>query len=268
MNSPDGPLRLSVVVVCHEMPAQVENTLRSLLPPYQRNIACDDYEIILVDNGSTRMLDEDVQKMAPNIRYVYIPPVEASPNPAAALNRGVTLARAPLVCLMIDGARLLTPEVFAWGLLLMALGQDNVVEVRGWHLGPKFQPESIAEGYDEKVERELLASVRWQENGYRLFDVAASSAQTRLGLSAKTTESNCLFMTSKFFARIGGMDERSHTPGGGLVNLDFFGRIVAAAKTVFTLLGEGTFHQVHGGAATGLTRPALHEKFSQWRAES
>ena len=259
---------MSVVVVCHEMAAQITNTLRSLLPPYQRAIAPADYEIILVDNGSTGTLDEDVQKMAPNIRYVYIPPAEASPNPAAALNRGVTLARAPLVCLMIDGARLLTPEVLAWGLRLMALGQDNVVEVRGWHLGPKFQPESVAEGYDEKAERELLESVRWQDNGYRLFDIAASSAQTQLGLSAKTTESNCLFMTSKLFAHIGGMDERTRTPGGGLVNLAFFGRVVAAAKTVFTLLGEGTFHQVHGGAATGLTRPALREKFSQWRAES
>jgi len=46
------------------------------------------------------------------------------------------------------------------------------------------------------------------------------------------------------------------------------GRAVAVAKTVFSVLGEGTFHQVHGGAATGLTRSGLHEKFSQWRAES
>lgn len=268
MNSPEGALRLSVVVVCHEMASQIANTLRSLLPPYQREIACDDYEIILMDNGSTRMLDQTVQEMSPNIRYVHIPPNEANPNPAAALNRGVTLARAPLVCLMIDGARLLTPAVLAWGLRLMALGDETVVEVRGWHLGPKFQPESIAEGYDEKAERELLESVAWTENGYRLFDVAASSAQTRLGLAAKTTESNCLFMTRKFFVRIGGMDERSRTPGGGLVNLDFFGRAVAAAKTVFSLLGEGTFHQVHGGAATGLTRPVLQEAVSRWRAES
>ena len=250
------------------MAPQIANTLRSLLPPYQREIAGDDYEIILVDNGSTRRLDEAVQQIAPHIRYVHIPPNEANPNPAAALNRGVRLARAPLLCLMIDGARLLTPAALAWGLRLMALGEETVVEVRGWHLGPKFQPESIAEGYDEVAERALLESVRWPENGYRLFDIAASSAQTRLGLSAKTTESNCLFMTRTFFARLGGMDERSRTPGGGLVNLDFFGRAVAVAKTVFSVLGEGTFHQVHGGAATGLTRSGLHEKFSQWRAES
>lgn len=268
MSSSNGSPALSVVVVCYEMAAQVENTLRSLLPPYQRHIADEDYEIILVENGSTRPLDEGVQQMAPNIRYVYIPPGESNPNPAAALNRGVALARAPLLCLMIDGARLVTPEVLAWGLRLMALGNDTLVEVRGWHLGPKFQPESIAEGYDEKAERELLAGVRWQANGYRLFEIAAISAQTRLGLSGKTAESNCLFMTREFFTRLGGMDERSRTAGGGLVNLDFFGRAVAAAGTVFTLLGEGTFHQVHGGAATGLTSPDLREAIARWRAES
>jgi hypothetical protein len=250
------------------MARQVENTLHSLLPPYQRNIGLRDYEIILVDNGSARMLDESVQRKAPNLRYVHIPPAEANPNPATALNHGVALSRAPLLCLMIDGARLLTPEVLAWGLRLIALREDSVTEVRGWHLGPKFQPESISEGYDEATERQLLDSIRWRENGYRLFEIAASSAQTRSGLSAKTAESNCLFMSRHLFARIGGMDERSRTPGGGLVNLDFFGRTVAAATVVFTLLGEGTFHQVHGGAATGLPRPRLESAITRWRKES
>ena len=53
-----------------------------------------------------------------------------------------------------------------------------------------------------------------------------------------------------------------------MVNLDFFARAIAAANYVFTLLGEGTFHQVHGGAATGLPKSRLHEKFKQWREES
>lgn len=264
MSSP----KLSVVVVCYEMPRQIENTLRSLLPPYQRDIALEEYEIILVDNGSSRMLHEQVQKLSQNLRYVYLPPHEASSNPAAALNHGVALARGELLCLMIDGARLLTPGALAWGRRLMKLRSETLVEVRGWHLGPKFQPESVAEGYDEKAEKELLDGIRWPENGYRLFEISAISAQTRYGLSAPTGESNCLFMAHDFFVRLGGMDERSSTPGGGLVNLDFFGRAVTAATTVFTMLGEGTFHQVHGGAATGLVSAALSEAVEQWRKES
>jgi hypothetical protein len=75
-------------------------------------------------------------------------------------------------------------------------------------------------------------------------------------------------MSRDLFFETGGFDERSRTPGGGLVNLDFFSRAVATAGCVFTLLGEGTFHQVHRGAATGLSKPILEERFKQWRAES
>jgi hypothetical protein len=36
------------------MAAQIKNTLRSLLPPYQRGVETSDYEIILIDNGSAK----------------------------------------------------------------------------------------------------------------------------------------------------------------------------------------------------------------------
>jgi hypothetical protein len=250
------------------MEPQIENTLLSLLPPYQREITLAEYEIILVDNGSAQTLDQRLQQLSPNLRYVYIPPDEASPNPAAALNRGAGLARAPRLCLMIDGARIVTPGVLAWGLRLMNLASESVVEVRGWHLGPKWQPESVMEGYDHEAEARLLAGVRWQENGYRLWEIAAATPQSRSGFWARTAESNCVFMTTDLFSRIGGFDERSRAGGGGLVNLDFFSRAIAAANPVFTLLGEGTFHQVHGGAATGLAKPDLESALKIWRSES
>lgn len=268
MTSPDVRLKLSVVIVCYEMAAQIGNTLRSLLPPYQRNIETSDYEIVLIDNGSREMLDEPMRDMSSNLRYIYISPSESSPSPAAALNRGVTLARAPLLCLMIDGARMLTPGVLSWGIRLLKLSPRAMAEVRGWHLGSKWQPEGIMEGYDSEQERQLLERIRWLENGYRLWQIAAATPQTRSGFSAKTAESNCVFMSRDLFSEIGGFDERYQFAGGGLVNLDFFSRAVAVADPIFTVLGEGTFHQVHGGAATGLTRPALQTALRTWREES
>jgi hypothetical protein len=268
MNARDSRPKLSIVAVCHEMAAQIKNTLQSLLPPYQRNISIDDYEIILMDNGSAKMLDEGTRKISSNLNYVYLSPDEASPSPAPAMNRGVALARAPALCLMIDGARLITPGVLSWGMRLLGVAPRAMVEVRGWHLGPKLQPESVMEGYGPEQERKLLESVRWLENGYRLWEVSAGTKQTRSGFSATTAESNCIFMSRELFFETGGFDERSRTPGGGLVNLDFFARAVAVADPVITLLGEGTFHQVHGGAATGLSKPEMDEKFQQWYAES
>ena len=253
MNFPESRLKLSVVVVCYEMAAQIKNTLHSLLPPYQRGVETNDYEIILIDNGSAKILDDETRTISPNLQYIYLPPNESSPNPASAMNRAAALARAPLLCLMIDGARMLTPGVLSWGMRLLGLAPGAMVEVRGWHLGPKWQPESVPEGYDHETESQLLDQVRWWENGYRLFEISAGSAQTKLGISRPASESNCLFVSRALFNRLGGFDERYEEPGGGLVNLDFYARAVAAADHVWTLLGEGTFHQVHGGAATGLS---------------
>ena len=41
-------------------------------------------------------------------------------------------------------------------------------------------------------------------------------------------------------------------PGGGLVNLDFYTRASLRSDVeLVQILGEGTFHQFHGGAMTG-----------------
>ena len=242
MNSLEARPKLSVVVVCYEMAAQIENTLRSLLPPYQRGVETTDYEIILIDNGSAKSTWMKRREQFHRTYNISISrPNESSPNPASAINRAAKLSRAPLLCLMIDGARMLTPGVLSWGMRLLELTPGAMVEVRGWHLGRKWQPESVAEGYNHDIESQLLDQVRWWENGYRLFDISAGSAQTKLGISQPASESNCLFVSRGPFDRLGGFDERYEEPGGGLVNLDFYARAVAAADHVWTLLGEGTF---------------------------
>ena len=71
MKSLEACPKLSVVVVCYEMAAQIKNTLQSLLPPYQRSVSIDDYEIVLMDNGSAKMLDEGTQKISPNTEFDY-----------------------------------------------------------------------------------------------------------------------------------------------------------------------------------------------------
>jgi hypothetical protein len=40
--------------------------------PYQRDISIGDYEIILMDNGSAKVLDEPTQKILPNLNYIYL----------------------------------------------------------------------------------------------------------------------------------------------------------------------------------------------------
>lgn len=261
-------MRVSIILLCYKMTDQIGNTLRSLVPPYQKNLSSSEIEILLVDNGSPTPIGKIPWSSGSNITYSYIPPSKARPSPAEAMNQAVFRASSKTLCLMIDGARMITPGTLYWGLRLLESMRNSVVEVRGWHLGPGWQPESIGQGYNREVERELLEETRWWENGYRLFDIAAPTPQVKAGLSVPAAESNCLFIERELFEQIGGFDERYKEAGGGFVNLDFYARTVTSAEQVWTILGEGTFHQVHGGAATGLPTSELQEALIRWRKES
>lgn len=250
------------------MEGQIGNTLRSLLPPYQRKIKKSDFEILVVDNGSPEPMAENVWKLAGNVRYIHIPAGEASPNPGVTVNRAARMARGEALSVILDGARMVTPGVLGWGLRLLDAGKRGVVEVRAWHLGPKMQNESILEGYNHEVEKEMLLESRWWENGYRLFEISAATHQTLKGFGSRAVEATCMFISRRLFEEIGGYNEAYKERGGGLVNTDFYARAVGAADHVFTMLGEGTFHQVHGGAATGLTTPELTEALARWTDES
>lgn len=261
-------MNLSIILVSYKMAEQIGNTIRSLQAPYQKNIANEEIDIQVVDNGSPEPLDRKIWSETSNTTYSYIPPAEAKPSPAHAINRAVARASASHICVMIDGARMVTPGTLGWGLRLLRQSPRAFVEVRGWHLGPKWQPESIMEGYNHERETQLLQEIEWWRNGYRLFDIAADTPQTKFGLSVPAAESNCFFLSRELFDRLGGFDERYGAPGGGLVNLDFYARAVEGADQVWTVLGEGTFHQVHGGAATGLPAPDLRQALARWKLES
>ncbi len=262
----DGP-PLTVVVIAYRMTHQISNTIRSLLPPVQRDVSIDRYDIHVIDNGSPQPLDEPLWNQAPNVRYQHIPAGSASVNPGVAINRAVAQTRSPVVCVMIDGARMVTPGVLRWGMDLATLSEKTVVEVRGWHLGPKLQNVSVREGYDVETEQRLLQSIDWPWDGYRLFEIGVPAASMPGGFLGTASECTCLFLHRSYFDRLAGYDQRYAEPGGGLCNADFFVRAASGADRVFTVLGEGTFHQIHGGAATGLTGDDQRESFRRWKKE-
>jgi hypothetical protein len=264
--SRNGPL-LSVIVIAHEMQHQLANTLTSLTPPYQQAVNPLDYEIQVIDNGSKQPLDARYWSIGSNIRYQHVPPEAAPKNPGVAINRAVAQTRAPLLCIMIDGARLLTPGVLHRATDLATLPRA-IVEVRSWHLAEPMQRAPSAGGHGVGSDQHLLQQIDWPAaDGYRLFDVAVPTASMPGGFFGTANECTCLFLTRVLFDELGGYDERYTTPGGGLCNADFFVRAVNAAQHVFTLLGEGTFHQMHGGAATGLSEEDRRQKFRRWRDE-
>jgi cephalosporin hydroxylase len=246
-------------VVFYNMRRAGERTLRSLSRAYQQDIEDLDYEVIAVENGSTdeeKLGEELVQGFGPEFRYLDLGNA-ATPSPALAINRGIGLAGGKAVALMIDGAHLLTPGVLRFGMLGLDTFESAVVVTQPWHIGPGQQPEAIEGGYDEDYEDSLLEEIGWPDDGYRLFDI--SVFQGERDWFDLLWESNCILLPRTLLERVGGMDESFSMPGGGYANLDFYARAASIpGVTIVSLLGEGSFHQMHGGATTNL--PSLEER--------
>ena len=245
-----GKPSLSVIVVAYDMTRELPRTLRSLAPEYQRGIAADDYEVIVVDNGSPVPVDDAMLAGFPGrVRSVRVDP--APPSPAHAANVGAELAQGDFVGLLIDGARMASPGLLAHALLARHVAARPVVATLGWHLGTTLHAHAGDAGYDQAAEDRLLADLDWERNGYRLFTAATLAESSSRGWFAPLGESNGLFMETATWHALGGLDERFVLPGGGLANHDFFRRACELDGTqLVVLLGEGTFHQIHGGAAT------------------
>jgi len=242
-----GP-RLSVVVVFHDMAREAARTLVTLSPGYQRGVTSAEYEVIAVDAGSAEPLDAGwTAARCPNARLIRTP---RAPSPAAAVNTAAREAEGEAIAICIDGARMLSPGVVAGLITGLRAYPDPVVATLAWHLGPKIQNESILEGYDRQAEDRLLASVNWQSDGYELFRIATLAASSAVGWFRPIGESNCLAVRRSAWEALGGVDERFVSPGGGYANLDLYRRACERASDLVLLLGEGTFHQVHGGVAT------------------
>jgi len=75
-------------------------------------------------------------------------------------------------------------------------------------------------------------------------------------------------MLRETFDKLDGYDERFDSPGGGLVNLDMFVRVCELPNSeLVTILGEGIFHQIHGGTATNVSEQKNRMLWKEWEEQ-
>ena len=249
--APGAPaLDLSIVVVAHNMARELPRTLTSLSHAYQRDLGDLAYEVLVMDNGSDKAISaSSVSAIDPCFRLHRID--DAPPSPAFACNSGVAMTSGRTVAIIVDGARLVTPGALSQGMRALATHPRAIVTALAWHLGPAHQSVSTLSGYGPAAEDALLATIGWPEDGYRLFDICTLAGANPGGFLGSVTESCFLMVPRELWDEVGGVDDAFNAPGGGLAALDLFTRLISLPETQPTiLLGEGSFHQVHGGATT------------------
>jgi glycosyltransferase involved in cell wall biosynthesis len=265
-----APVSVSVVVVAYNMARELPRTLHSLAPEYQLGVEAADYEVIVVDNGSAEPLDPAMLAAFPGrLRSTRLDP--APPTPARAANLGIEMAESDFVGLLIDGARMASPGLLARALLARCLAPRVIVATLGFHLGAGRHIDAGDAGYDQAAEDELLAGTGWEHDGYSLFSVSTLAASSARGWFAPMGESNGLFMAKSLWQELGGLSEEFALPGGGLSNHDLYRRACELDDVALVvLLGEATFHQIHGGAATSgrVTWDAMHDEYVRLRGRA
>jgi hypothetical protein len=262
-------MKLSIILIAYGMRREIPRTLQSLARTYQKNALELDYEVLLVDNGSPLPLAEGLWRdIDVPVRLITI--ADAHPSPASAINQVAAQAKGDILCLMIDGAHLLTPGVFDLGLSADRAFNNAVVATRYFFLGPDEQNISITHGYDKQREDLLLERIGWPKRGYGLFEIGSPlrAGAKNITWFNRMFESNCLFLKRTLFNAIGGVDERFNSPGGGFLNLDMFKRACDTdGVTPVQLVGEGSFHQLHGGTTTNVSMEQRKAKTEQYRQQ-
>ena len=162
--------KISVIVVIYNMRREAERALYSLSAQYQQGIESEDFEVIVVENGSTEpLIDTDMSRFGPNFIYHYLE--NASKSPACAINKGAELATGDILGIMIDGAHLLTPGVLKYVFASLLLFKNPVVAFNRCFLGPGQQPVTVLSDYNQEAEDKLLNLIDWPQDGYRLFEI-------------------------------------------------------------------------------------------------
>ena len=239
-------LKLSIIVVVFDMQREAPQTLYTLSSQYQTNVEEEDYQIIVVENGSNQKLDtEMVASFGNNFEYIYHNTTAVSP--CQAMNIGIEKADSDYVMCIIDGARMLSPGIVSKTINCINAYPNPMVYALNLHLGTWHQNLAHLTGYNQQKETKLLNSVDWKSNGYELFDI--SNVRTSpFNFFSCLYESNCFTVRKSELLAIGGFDEQFTSVGGGVVNRHLFTSFAENENIqMVSLLGEATFHQAHGG---------------------
>lgn len=185
---PTSPLKVSVIVCTYNRADHLRSALGAL---HKQQVDPQAVEILVVDNNSTdatQAVVEEFAALAPNVKYVK----ETAQGLAHARNKGLYLAKAPLVAFLDDDARVLD----GWFAALFKAAELDYDcfggPYKAWHL--KNKPAWFKEEYASTLGKQNisgdLGDGLWLDGGNIVFKTLALDAMggfpVNLGMSGQT----------------------------------------------------------------------------------
>ena len=257
---PADAVDLSVVVVFYNMRREAARTLHSLVARVPARASTTlDYEVIVVENGS-----RPTRSSARSSSRASVPSSATSTSAPRRRRRRSTRSTAGSASRgrqqhrVHDRRRARAHAGRAAvraspGLAhLRARDRRHPAVVRRSRAS---SPTRSTTGYDQAYEDELFrrrSSGRTTGTGCSRSATSSATATGSTGCG-RATASSC---PARCSSRSAAFDERFSMAGGGYANLELYERLGATpGVNVVTILGEGSFHQVHGGTTTNRADP-------------
>src|ERR1044071_6084300 len=144
--------KVSIVVLGIGAPERTEGTLRTLSPDFQRRVAAEDYEVILVETSGEPCLGPEKAALAgANVEHVWA----AANDPRAPIEIGLARCAGAFVG-FFSGVGLATPRLVEHVVLAERLSPSPLVVVPVYDLGAT--PEST------ETPDEILARIDWRSD--------------------------------------------------------------------------------------------------------
>ena len=244
---------LSILVIFYNNRREAPNTLYSLSAKYQSKVTSLQYNVIVIDSGSTEPLNkEEVLSYGPNFSYHKVS--TKHPSPTEALRFGLGLIDTAYTGVIIDGAHILSPGILNYFFEIQSFKPNSFIYTTKYHLGDYHQNDSMTLGYNQEKEDQIIESVNWKDDGYLLYHIC-NFHQSPFNEFIDSAESNCFFISTDALRDSKIFDKPYYSIGGGFINLDVFKYFIENESfDNYLIIGEGTFHQFHGGASTNVER--------------
>jgi glycosyltransferase involved in cell wall biosynthesis len=215
------------------------------------------YEVIIVDNGSTEKATEELFARLPKDRFRVVR--DESPFNFSALNNGAArVARGELLCLMNNDIEIITPEWLEEMVAFATQSEIGCVGARLWYPDGRLQHGGVIIG---------LGGVAGHAHKYFPKGDPGYFRRAVLHQSLSAVTAACLLLRREIFEEVGGLDEQLAV---AFNDIDFCLRVRQAGyRNVWTPYAEMVHHESasrgHEDTAAKQARFAAEIEFVQAR---